>query len=255
MILRRKIQILSAFLLNSSFFFELKSVCVPVLNCHSCPLAIFACPIGVLGQFSALHIFPLLIVGMILGLGALIGRLFCGWCCPFGLLQELIYRSPSHKIHIPSQAKILKYLILILLVFAIPFLFGIDTFFYFCKLCPPATLQSAIPWAIMRGGIPDKAGFILRIAVLGGVVLLAVAHERAFCKVLCPLGALMGICNKFSILFVKRDDSNCNHCKQCKIACPTGASESIVEGGAPSECILCLRCADNCPASIRLGKK
>ncbi|MDY6862028.1 MAG: hypothetical protein SV062_03460 [Thermodesulfobacteriota bacterium] len=74
--LRKKIQLLSFIGLNSSFFFELKSLCLPVLNCHSCPLAILACPIGIIGQLSALHLFPFLTIGIIVMVGTAAGRLF-----------------------------------------------------------------------------------------------------------------------------------------------------------------------------------
>jgi len=254
--LRKKVQILSALALNSSFFFELKSLCLPVLNCHSCPLAIFACPIGVIGQFSALHLFPFLIVGILLLFGAFLGRFLCGWCCPFGLLQEVLYKIPAPKVHIAPHAEKLKYLVLAVLVIALPFFFGTNTPLFFCKLCPPATLQSALPWAIIRRELPElMPGLLLRATVLLAVVILAAVNLRAFCKMLCPLGALMGIFNKFSLLFIRENDTGCNDCRKCEQQCPMGiAHEShLANGRRSSDCILCAECGHECSASRRLG--
>jgi len=254
--LRKKVQVLSAIALNSSFFFEFKLLCLPVLNCHSCPLAIFACPIGIIGQFSALHLFPFLIMGILLLFGALIGRLFCGWCCPFGLLQELLYKIPSPKIHIARHFKKLKYLILAVLVIALPFFLGTNTPLFFCKLCPPATIQSAIPWAIIRQELPELIPGLLRMTLFLAATILATVNLRAFCKILCPLGALMGIFNKFSLLFVIKNDVGCNNCRNCEHECPmeiTYDSNNIANGRRSSECVLCAECGSKCSASRRLG--
>jgi len=256
MMLRRKVQLISTVALNSSFFFEFKSFCLPVLNCHSCPLAIFACPIGVIGQFSALHMLPFFTLGIILLSGAAIGRLFCGWGCPLGLLQEFLYKIPSPKIRIARHCEKLKYFSLAVLVVALPFFFGTDTSFFFCKLCPSATIQSAIPWAIIRQELPELVPGLLRITFFLAVIMFAIANSRAFCKTLCPLGALMGLFNKFSLLCVTKKNADCSNCKNCEQACPMGiayANNTIVGGIKLSECIMCLECSKNCSASRKLG--
>lgn len=251
--LRRKIQTFSTLVLNSSFLFELKSFCLPVLNCHSCPLAVLACPIGIIGQFSALHLFPFLIGGLLLFFAAVVGRLFCGWCCPFGLFQDLLYRIPFPKILIPKHFEKLKYLLLIGSVVIIPFFWGTTTPLFFCKFCPPATLQSAIPWAVINGKFSDMSSTIIRFTVFLIVTLLLIANERAFCRVLCPLGALMGIGNKFSLAFIHQNNKYCNNCKSCEDVCSMGVSMNAVsEGNRSAECILCLQCARKCSASRRI---
>jgi len=256
LILRRKIQVFSLIALNSSLFFEIKSFCMPVLNCHSCPIALFACPIGVLGQFSALHIFPFFILGILILFGVLLGRLFCGWACPFGLFQELLYKIPSHKITISKRFEHSKYFILILTVWAVPFLWGTDSLFFFCKICPPGTLQSAIPWAFIKGNVPEVVPFILRIMLLLSIIGLITSNERSFCKIICPLGAFMGIFNKISLFFIKKDDRKCNNCGDCEKVCPMGVTRSnddILEKQRSLSCILCLRCSETCKASRKIG--
>ena len=102
---RKVIQIISTFLYNPNIFnfFEgkiykgnAKSVCVPGLNCYSCPGAIGSCPLGSLQNSIAnpLLKFPFYILGLLLLFGILLGRTICGFLCPFGLIQELLYKIP-----------------------------------------------------------------------------------------------------------------------------------------------------------------
>ena len=78
---------------------ELKRVCVPGLNCYSCPGALGSCPIGslqaVLGDRN--HWFSFYVVGFLLFFGAVLGRFVCGWLCPFGLVQDLLHKIPFPK--------------------------------------------------------------------------------------------------------------------------------------------------------------
>jgi polyferredoxin len=73
---------------------------VPGLNCYSCPGALGACPIGSLqAELAAREIrFPLYVTGFLLAFGALFGRVVCGFLCPFGWVQDLLYKIPSKKI-------------------------------------------------------------------------------------------------------------------------------------------------------------
>ena len=66
-----------------------KGVCFPVLNCYACPLAAVACPIGSLQHFSAIHVFPFYTVGILGLVGSVVGRMTCGWICPFGFTMQV----------------------------------------------------------------------------------------------------------------------------------------------------------------------
>ena len=106
---RRYIQLLAAVLMNAHItgFYEgkiyqgkLKAVCTPGLNCYSCPGAYLSCP---LGSFQSALVanrnkVPYYVLGMLLLFGALFGRFICGFLCPFGLIQELLYKLPVPKI-------------------------------------------------------------------------------------------------------------------------------------------------------------
>ena len=81
---------LKGFFTGKIYSGPLKSVCVPGLNCYSCPGAVGACPIGSLQSFlGALRFrFPYYVIGMLIFFGALLGRTVCGFLCPFGWLRS-----------------------------------------------------------------------------------------------------------------------------------------------------------------------
>ena len=103
-----------------------KTVCVPGLNCYSCPGAAGACPIGafqaVVGS-SKFH-FSCYITGFFILLGVLLGRFICGFLCPFGWFQELLNKLPTKKLSTRRLKPLtyLKYAILIVMVFLLPVL-------------------------------------------------------------------------------------------------------------------------------------
>ena len=106
------------------FGLSLRSVCSPGMNCHYCPWATAACPVGALAYGSAMRTIPVLVLGLVLAVGVVLGRIACGFLCPFGLLQDVLYRIPSKKIALPKAVRYLKYAALALLVLAFPFLLG-----------------------------------------------------------------------------------------------------------------------------------
>ena len=90
---------------------EFKKICVPGLNCYSCPAATGACPIGayqaVVG--SSKFKFSYYISGFLIFVGVIFGRVVCGFLCPFGLFQELLHKIPFKKFS-TEKLKILTYL-------------------------------------------------------------------------------------------------------------------------------------------------
>ncbi len=124
-----------AALLNLGLF-KWHFICFPVLNCHSCPVSIFACPVGVIGQFASLGLFPLTVVGVIALAGLFAGRFLCGWACPFGMFQDLLYKIPFVQFRIPNWTRFVKYAILIGLVILVPIIFSPAFSLYFCHRRP-----------------------------------------------------------------------------------------------------------------------
>ncbi len=215
--IRLKVQLAFAAILNLGLF-QWHFICFPVLNCHSCPISIFACPIGVIGQFAAMGVFPLSVIGGIALAGLLAGRILCGWVCPFGMLQDLLYKAPYIKFSIPSWTRFIKYGVFAGLVIAVPIFLSPAFPLYFCRLCPVATVESAVPWAIING-TADVTALSIRLAILFGIIILAMGHKRFFCKVICPLGACLSVFNRFSAVFPTRT-SNCVDCGVCNKVCP-----------------------------------
>ena len=103
--LRLAIQGVATLIQNANLkgFFEgkiytgpVKNICVPGLNCYSCPGAIGSCPIGSLQTFLTKFKIkiPYYVVGLLLFFAAVLGRAVCGFLCPFGMIQELINLIP-----------------------------------------------------------------------------------------------------------------------------------------------------------------
>ena len=176
-----------------------KTVCVPGLNCYSCPAASGACPIGsfqsVIG--SSKFNFSYYVTGTLILLGVLLGRFVCGFLCPFGWLQELLHKIPSKKFSTKRLKALtyIKYVVLLFAVVLLPVLVVNDLGMgdpFFCKyICPQGVLEGAIPLAAANAGIRSALGhlFTWKLAVLIAVVVLSVLFYRPFCKWICPLGA------------------------------------------------------------------
>lgn len=183
-----------------------KAVCVPGLNCYSCPAASGACPIGsfqaVVG--SSKYKFSYYITGFLILLGVLLGRFICGFLCPFGWLQDLLHKVPTKKFSTKKLKPLtyIKYVVLLLAVVLLPVLIVNDLGMgdpYFCKyICPQGVLEGALPLSAVNEGIRSALGklFSWKLVVLISVVVLSVLFYRPFCKWICPLGAFYALFNK-----------------------------------------------------------
>ena len=143
-----------------------KTVCVPGLNCYSCPAASGACPIGsfqaVVG--SSKFRFSYYITGFLILLGVLLGRFICGFLCPFGWFQELLHKIPTKKLSTKKLKPLtyLKYAVLLVMVVLLPAFLVNDVGMgdpFFCKyLCPQGVLEGAIPLSLANSGIRAALG-------------------------------------------------------------------------------------------------
>ena len=117
---------LAGFVRGTLYRGRLKGLCVPGLNCYSCPGALGSCPVGALQSVlgSRKFGFSYYVVGFLLLVGALLGRFVCGWLCPFGLVQELLHKIPfKWKIYTfrgDRALRLVKYVVLAVLVLALP---------------------------------------------------------------------------------------------------------------------------------------
>ncbi len=241
-----------------------KAVCVPGLNCYSCPAASGACPIGsfqaVVG--SSKFRFSYYITGFLILLGVLLGRVICGFLCPFGWFQELLHKIPTKKLSTKKLKPLtyLKYMVLLVMVVLLPVLvtnqLGMGDPF-FCKyLCPQGVLEGAIPLSLANAGIRAALGslFTWKFIVLLTVIVLSIVFYRPFCKWLCPLGAFYALLNKVSLFQMQVDQSKCVSCGKCAKVCKMDVD--VTKSPNHTECIRCGMCIRACPTdavSFRYG--
>ena len=256
---RLGIQAVAALIQNANFkgFFtgkiytgKTKQVCVPGLNCYSCPGAVGACPVGSLQNFlSGLTFrFPYYVLGILIFIGALCGRIVCGFLCPFGFIQDLLYLIPFYKknqFKVDKYLRYLKYAVLLILVILLPLSMPLTP--AFCKyVCPSGTIAGGITYAT-NPIIRSQFGWLFnwKLIVLGIIIVSGLIVYRPFCKYLCPLGAFYGFFNRFALIRMRFDESSCVHCGVCAKVCKMNIDPSIKPNSM--ECIRCGDCVRACP--------
>ena len=234
-----------------------KKICVPGLNCYSCPGALGSCPIGSLqavlgskGNYVSYYV-----TGLLLLFGTIFGRLICGFLCPFGLIQDLLHKIPIPKWIVPAKPdkllRKLKYVILLVFVILMP-LFLTDAFGVgapaFCKyICPAGTLEGGVFLLLANPALRSAVGFLYawKMVILILTIVLSMLIYRPFCKYLCPLGAFYSLFNKLSFYQMHVDQHSCTHCGMCERVCKMNVPVQT-DINAP-ECIRCGACKEVCP--------
>ena len=260
---RRLIQLYSALLFNSYlkgyitgdiFKGVTKNFCTPGLNCYSCPGAVTSCPMGALQNSfaSSNKTVPYYMFGIIMLYGIIFGRWICGWLCPFGLLQDLLHKIKTPKLKKSRFTRVLsflKYVIVVLFVVVLPLIYMLRDFPLpaFCKyICPAGTVGGALG-LLANPGNESMFGmlgplftwkFILSVSIIVGSIFI----YRIFCRFLCPLGALYGLFNRFSLFGIKLEKSKCINCGKCISVC-----EMDIHHVGDVECINCGECISVCP--------
>lgn len=258
-----------------------KGICFPGFNCYACPLALFSCPIGSLqhslailspranassaagalaqaGRQSASHsLAALLYVAGFIGLiGVAVGRLFCGWLCPFGFLQDLLYKIPTPKLRMPRWMRFGKYFALAFVAMLLPYLTGVQ---WYSRLCPAGALEGTIPLKALppRAPLPEIGWFFwLKIGILVFFLVWMVVTKRPFCRAACALGASWALFAPISLYRMGVDPDACTFCDKCREVCPVDIN--IFDDANSPECIRCLGCKKVCPSGavssgFRLG--
>ncbi|MDE6585052.1 MAG: redoxin family protein [Clostridia bacterium] len=255
---RRLIQIYAALLYNANikgfvqgriYTGATKNICAPGLNCYSCPGAVSACPLGALqNALSSSNIrAPYYVLGIIALFCITLGRTVCGFLCPVGLGQELLYKIKTPKLkknRVTRVLSYLKYILLVVLVCILPIMLNSPTF---CKyICPAGTFGGGIGLLVHpeNAGMFDMLGtlFTWKFVLLVVIIVLSIFCYRAFCRFLCPLGALYGLFNKIALLGVRLDQSKCTDCGLCLNHCKMDVAHV-----GDHECIECGECIAICP--------
>jgi ferredoxin len=175
------------------------------------------------------------------GLAVLGNKLVCGWACPFGALQELIYSLPILK---RLKRKKVPFLVSNLIraglfVLMLVLLFGIVggrrgfVVYHFMNPFNLFNLQFETPTILLTV-----------IVALG----LSLAVYRPFCQFICPFGFVSWLTERFSLVRVRVDHDRCGGCGACAVACPLQSAKHIVEGKRfGADCYSCARCLRVCP--------
>lgn len=232
-----------------------KKLCLPGLNCYSCPGAIGSCPIGSFQAVAGGGDFTLsfYVLGLMTFFGVLLGRLICGLLCPFGFFQDLLYKIPTKKFSTKrlKPLRFLKYFILVGVVWLMGLIFvgpGGIAYPYFCKyICPQGILQGGLPLAAANPAIRQSLGplFFLKLSILILITVLSIFFYRPFCKWICPLGAFYSIFNRLSFYQYKVDQDACISCGKCAKVCKMDVD--MKENQVALECIRCGDCLRACP--------
>lgn len=269
MVSRRIIQGISAFLTNANwkgfrdgtiYNGDTKALCVPGLNCYSCPGAVGGCPIGALQSSLSGFIprIPFYVLGFIALFGVLFGRVVCGYLCPFGLLQDLLDCVPCRKIR---KSKITRRLTKVKYAFlGLVFLGPLMSFAViglgeplFCKyICPAGTVEGALPLFVVNESLRSAAGSLTvwKGLLAGSILLMSTFVFRPFCRFICPLGAIYGFFNRYALTGIAVDKNKCVHCGRCAAVC-----KSDVTLAGDKECISCGECVDVCPVHAVYKRK
>lgn len=244
---------LKGFITGNIYQGSTKNVCAPGINCYSCPGAVGACPLGSLqGSFSADHSTIYYVGGILLLYGIMLGRMICGWLCPFGLVQELAYKIKTPKLKKSPVTRLLsffKYAVLVFFVLIVPIMYAFRNtpLPAFCKyICPAGTLEGGI--GLLSNAVNESYfsmlgplftwKFMLMVSIIVGSIFIF----RLFCRFICPLGAFYGLFNKISFFGIKVDNSKCTHCGLCHSKCKVD-----IKCPGDAECISCGECVEVCP--------
>jgi polyferredoxin len=225
---------------------------------------VVSCPIGAIQLFlaGARHSVSYFVSGFLLLTGVSFGRFICGYVCPMGLLQDLIFKIKTPKLRLQLKfVKYLKYLVLLLFVILLPLLVlnefsGLGSP-WFCKyICPSGTIFGALPLLaandFLHGMLSTQSAIKIAIALV--LLILATPIYRFFCRTLCPLGAFYSLFNKIALVKMRCDKEKCVSCGNCRDACQIKIDPA--EQPNSPECVRCGMCKNACAAgALRYGWK
>ncbi len=234
-----------------------KRICLPGLNCYSCPGALGSCPIGAMQAVANEKnlTVSMYVIGFLMIVGALMGRLVCGWLCPFGLFQDLLYKIPFVRkyksIAADRYLKPIKYIILVLFVLLLPMVivnqFGQGDPWYCKYICPSGTLMAGWPLLVANHSLRGAVGVLFgwKTLLLLGLILLSLMIYRPFCRWFCPLGGLYGLFNKVSLHRHEVNPHACQNCGTCNDVCKLNLKPNVQPNSM--DCIRCGDCIKSCP--------
>lgn len=189
----------------------------------------------------------------------LLGRFFCNWICPFGIIHHFTgwafnRRKTKQRIEANRYRPLYQVKYYILLAMLAAAVFGALQIGLLDPICLlHRSLSTAVlPALNMPGPVAELLGSpkLHQFAwVIGLIFVFLVGMNlvipRFFCRVLCPLGAALGIFSRFALWRIDRDPQKCTGCNLCARSCE-GACDP--DGQLrKSECFVCFNCIEDCP--------
>jgi len=273
---RHVVQFLALLFLNGKIFgLAATGIIVPYLHCTEAPFSTVHGAYESLEYTIARGMFPLLVLGVIYLTAVTVGRVFCGWACPMGLVQDILSYLPFKKHRLSSTAsnqfKDLKWAILAFSIFSVCIVawrrssstfaedpIGVFSGSPFSVISPSGTLFAYIPWMMLwNSNVLATAGLSawLKMGILVAVLVPSIYVPRFFCRFLCPMGALMEPVSKYKLLRIHRQSKLPREKLNLLLndVCPMGvqiAKEDDSEFIDHPACIHCGKCVTEDPKNL-----
>jgi ferredoxin-type protein NapH len=204
-------------------------------------------------------------------LAIIAGRLWCGWICPLGFIQDLLdllrrklnigYLSFPERLR--EQLRCVKWIFLFIALLvplwvAFPFFApsvagGLHQ--PLCQLCPGKYILPLVAGDAANVAVDFKSTTTVVMSVLGlffsGLVIMFAMVKRRFWCPYCPMGLFLSWYRKISPVRLKKNCGKCTMCEVCYNVCPVEIKQVFKEREKEdvtfADCILCLRCVEHCP--------
>ncbi len=185
-----------------------------------------------------------LLAGLVIGT-LIAGGAFCGWICPFGAIQDMVSgirkRLGIQPVELPAKLdKVLRYGRFVTLALILWQTISL-TKLWFADIDPYRTLFG-LEWLFEFNLLTSWPAYLATITVLIGSFFV----ERAWCRYLCPLGGVISVLGRFSLLRIRRSGDACTQCGLCARPCPVKLEVDKAKV-ISSNCIGCLACVETCP--------